>query len=289
MWEVTDAALCASATNRRAWGDGLHHVLDARTGQPVRTIAATWAVAPTAMRADALATALFFDGGPRLAHEWGIEWVRMTTDGRVEWSPGLPCRAVRANRLAWNGDGRPSPFGRGTVVAVARDDAHRFSKPTRESITLVEGFGVEGDAHAGATVQHLSRVARDPSTPNLRQVHLIHSELFAQVAGSGHLVRPGELGENVTTAGIDLLALSRGTRLELGDEAVVEITGLRNPCNQINGLSDGLMKELVHVDEAGEVVRLAGVMSIVVTGGVVSAGDPIRVVQPATFEPLGPV
>lgn len=86
--EVTDAALCASATNRRAWGDGLHHVLDARTGEPVRTIAATWAIAPTAMRADAIATALFFDGGPRIAHEWGVEWVRMTTAGRVEWSPG---------------------------------------------------------------------------------------------------------------------------------------------------------------------------------------------------------
>ena len=86
--EVTDAALCASATNRRAWGDGLHHVLDARTGEPVRTIAATWAIAPTAMRADAISTALFFDGGPELAHEWGVEWVRMTTDGRVEWSPG---------------------------------------------------------------------------------------------------------------------------------------------------------------------------------------------------------
>lgn len=91
VWEVTDAAICASATNRRAWGDGLHHVLDARTGLPVRTIAATWAVAGTAMRADAIATALFFDGGPRLAHEWGVEWVRMTTDGKVEWSPG--CRA----------------------------------------------------------------------------------------------------------------------------------------------------------------------------------------------------
>jgi thiamine biosynthesis lipoprotein len=91
VWEVTDAALCASATNRRAWGDGLHHVLDARTGMPVRAFAATWAVADTAMRADAIATALFFDGGPRLAHEWGAEWVRMTTDGRVEWSPG--CRA----------------------------------------------------------------------------------------------------------------------------------------------------------------------------------------------------
>ena len=86
--DVTDAALCASAINRRAWGDGLHHVLDARTGEPVRTIAATWAIAHSAMRADAIATALFFDGGPELAFEWDVQWVRMTTDGTVQWSPG---------------------------------------------------------------------------------------------------------------------------------------------------------------------------------------------------------
>jgi MOSC domain-containing protein YiiM len=117
----------------------------------------------------------------------------------------------------------------------------------------------------------------------------MHSELFDQVAERGHTVRPGELGENVTTAGIDLLGLSRGTLLELGDEAVVEVTGLRNPCAQINGLSDGLMRELVYVDEQGETVRLAGVMSIVVRGGVIRPGDPIRVVPPAAFEPLRPV
>jgi MOSC domain-containing protein YiiM len=182
-----------------------------------------------------------------------------------------------------------APGATGTIVAVARDDAHRFSKPTRESITLIAGIGVEGDAHAGATVKHRSRVARDPGTPNLRQVHLIHSELFDEVAARGHRVRPGELGENVTTAGVDLLALARGTRLELGDEAVVEVTGLRNPCTQINGLSDGLMKELVFVDDEGETVRLAGVMSIVLTGGVIRPGDPIRVVPPAVSEPLRPV
>jgi len=173
------------------------------------------------------------------------------------------------------------------VVAVARDDAHRFTKPTRESITLIAGHGVEGDAHAGATVKHRSRVARDPGTPNLRQVHLIHSELFAQMAARGHAVTPGALGENVTTAGVDLLGLSRGTRLALGDDAVVEVTGLRNPCNQINGLSPGLMKELIHVDDAGETVRLTGVMSIVVTGGVVRPGDGIRILPPdGIHEPL---
>ncbi len=175
----------------------------------------------------------------------------------------------------------------GHVVAVSRDDAHRFSKPTRESITLIAGVGVEGDAHAGATVQHLSRVRRDPTTPNLRQVHLIHAELFDEVAGRGHAVRPGELGENITTAGVDLLGLSRGTRLAIGDDAVIEITGLRNPCAQINGLSEGLMKELVHVDEAGDTVRLAGVMSVVLQGGAVRPGDGIRIIPPAgRHEPL---
>jgi MOSC domain-containing protein YiiM len=169
----------------------------------------------------------------------------------------------------------------GHVVAVARDDAHRFSKPTRESITLIAGHGVEGDAHAGATVKHRSRVARDPATPNLRQVHLIHEELFAQMAPRGHGIEPGALGENITTSGVDLLSLPRGTRLAIGDDAVVEVTGLRNPCSQINGLSKGLMKELVHVDDHGDTVRLAGIMSIVVAGGVVRPDDGIRVILPS--------
>jgi len=178
----------------------------------------------------------------------------------------------------------------GHVVAVSRDDAHRFSKPTRESITLIAGIDVEGDSHAGVTVQHLSRIKRDPTTPNLRQVHLIHAELFDDMAERGHEVTPGVLGENITTAGIDLLGLSRGTRLEFGEDAVIEITGLRNPCTQINGLSEGLMKELVHVDDAGATVRLAGVMSVVLAGGVVRPGDGIRVIPPAgRFEPLQPV
>ena len=186
-------------------------------------------------------------------------------------------------------DPRPEPLA-GHVVAVARDDAHRFSKPTRQSITLIAGIGVEGDAHAGTTVQHLSRIRRDPTTPNLRQVHLIHAELFDDMAARGHEVHAGALGENVTTAGIDLLGLSRGTRLALGEEAVIEITGLRNPCVQIDGISEGLMKELVHLDDGGATVRLAGVMSVVLEGGVVRPGDGIRVIPPAGRpEPLQPV
>ncbi|MDY0911029.1 MOSC domain-containing protein [Microbacterium sp. CFBP9034] len=174
----------------------------------------------------------------------------------------------------------------GQIVAVARDDGHRFSKPTRTSITLVAGYGVEGDAHAGATVKHRSRVQRDAAAPNLRQVHLLHSELFDEMAARGHGIAPGAMGENITTVGIDLLGLSRGTRLALGDDAVVEVTGLRNPCSQINGLSKGLMKELVYVDDQGDTVRLAGIMSIVVAGGEVRPGDGIRVIPPAAHVPL---
>lgn len=169
----------------------------------------------------------------------------------------------------------------GHVVAVARDDAHRFSKPTRDSILLIANHGVEGDVHAGPTVTHRSRVRRDPAAPNLRQVHLLHSELFADMARRGHGIEPGALGENITTAGVDLLALPLGTRLAIGDEAVVELTGLRNPCSQIDGLSKGLMKELVSVDERGDTVRRAGVMSVVVAGGEVRPGDGIRVILPA--------
>lgn len=176
------------------------------------------------------------------------------------------------------------------VVAVSRDDEHRFSKPTRDSITLIAGIGVEGDAHSGTTVQHLSRVKRDPQSPNLRQVHLIHAELFDEMADRGHDVAPGALGENITTAGVDLLGLPRGTRLAIGDDAVIELTGLRNPCSQIDGVSKGLMKELVYVDDGGTTVRLAGVMSVVLHGGEVRPGDGIRIIPPrGAHEPLQPV
>jgi hypothetical protein len=176
-----------------------------------------------------------------------------------------------------------------SIVAVSRDGQHRFSKPNVDAITLIEGIGVEGDAHSGTTVQHLSRVARDPSQANLRQVHLIHRELFDEVATNGYSVAPGDMGENVTTNGIDLLGLSQGTRLHLGDEAIIEITGLRNPCTQINGLASGLMKQTLGRDEDGNIVRKAGVMSIVLAGGVVKPGDSIRIEAPAVHVPLAPV
>ncbi|MEY2847877.1 MAG: hypothetical protein RI885_542 [Actinomycetota bacterium] len=172
-------------------------------------------------------------------------------------------------------------LGGAVVIAVSRDVAHHFSKESVGEIRLIEGLGVEGDAHLGSTVQHLSRVRRDPTQPNLRQVHLIHSELLDDVGDAGFEVSPGQLGENVTTRGVDLLALGRGTVLEIGADAAVEVTGLRNPCTQIDGFEEGLLAMLVGRDESGRVVRRGGVMSVVRRPGVIRPGDTIRIVAPA--------
>ncbi|MGK5451062.1 MOSC domain-containing protein [Streptomyces radiopugnans] len=170
--------------------------------------------------------------------------------------------------------------GTGTVVAVSSSGEHSFGKPNRESVTLLAGLGVEGDAHAGQTVKHRSRVAKDPAQPNLRQVHLIHEELFAEIGEAGFTVKPGELGENITTRGLDLLGLPTGTLLRIGAEAVVEVTGLRNPCPQIDGFQRGLLKRVVGRDEDGNVVRRAGIMGVVRAGGVVRPGDAVGVDLP---------
>lgn len=169
----------------------------------------------------------------------------------------------------------------GAVLAVAAHGGHAFSKPLAPRIRLLAGLGVEGDAHCGTTVKHRSRVAKDPAQPNLRQVHLMHAELFEELAGLGFTVAPGDLGENVTTRGLDLLALPRGTRLHLGADAIVEVTGLRNPCWQIDAFRDGLMSACLGRDAAGHVIRKTGVMSVVIAGGDVAPGDAIRVVRPA--------
>lgn len=176
------------------------------------------------------------------------------------------------------------------IQALARDGAHRFSKQVMPSLTLIAGLGVEGDAHAGITVKHRSRVARDPSQPNLRQLHLLHAEIFDELAPQGFALKPGEIGENVTTRGIDLLALGTGTRLCLGAAAVVEITGLRNPCAQLDHFRPGLMAAMLGRDAAGGLVRKSGVMAIVLEGGVLRAGDAIRVIPPdGPHRPLQPV
>ena len=176
------------------------------------------------------------------------------------------------------------------VVAVSRSPKHTLSKPNEGAITLLAGLGVAGDAHQGETVKHRSRVARDPTRPNLRQVHLIHAELHDELIGAGFSLCAGQMGENVTTRCVDLLGLPRGARLCLGDTAVVEVTGLRNPCTQLDRIQRGLMQATLGRDERGDVVRKAGAMSVVVTGGLVRPGDPIRVeLPPLSHHRLEPV
>lgn len=168
-----------------------------------------------------------------------------------------------------------------TVTAVSRSGAHKFSKPNVLSIRLVAGLGIEGDAHLGETVRHLYLMRKDPAAPNLRQVHLMHEELFDALRAGGFQVGPGQLGENVTTRGVDLLALPEGTRLRLGAQAVIEITGLRHPCRQIEAFQPGLLAAVLDKDAAGNLIRKAGVMAVVIAGGDVQPGDPIVVELPA--------
>ena len=179
----------------------------------------------------------------------------------------------------------------GRVVAVCRSGDHGIGKQAGDGIRLVAGLGVDGDAHLGKTIKHCSRVRRDPKQPNLRQIHLIHRELHEELAEEGFAgLRPGQMGENVTTAGVDLLGLPAGARLRLGDEAVVEVTGLRNPCKQLDEVQPGLMKATLDRDEDGEVVRKAGVMGVVLQGGEVRPEDPIVVeLPPGPRRALGPV
>jgi MOSC domain-containing protein YiiM len=174
-----------------------------------------------------------------------------------------------------------------TVVAVSKSATHTMSKPNVDSIYLLAGLGVEGDAHAGVTVKHRSRVAQDPTQPNLRQVHLIHSELHDEIRALGFEIVPGQMGENITTKGIQLLDLPRHTRLYIGENAVIEITGLRNPCHQLNGLQEGLMQAVLGRDENNNLIRKAGVMGIVLQSGMVYPEDRIVIELPQSpFLPL---
>jgi MOSC domain-containing protein YiiM len=177
-----------------------------------------------------------------------------------------------------------------SVIAISRSPTHSFSKGNVESIRLLTGLGIEGDAHAGETVKHRSRVKADPTQANLRQVHLIHAELFDELSAKGFSVAPGEMGENITTRGIDLLSLPVGTRLHIGASALVEVTGLRNPCVQIDRFQKGLMKAVLDRDTEGNLVRKSGVMGIVLAGGEVCVGDAISITLPAEpHRPLAPV
>ena len=176
------------------------------------------------------------------------------------------------------------------VAAVSRSAKHTLVKANQDSIRLLSGLGVDGDAHQGATVKHRSRVARDPTQPNLRQVHLIHAELHEELRAAGFIVSAGQMGENITTQGVDLLGLPAGARLCIGGAAVVEVTGLRNPCAQLDRIHPGLMAATLGRDQYGNLVRKAGIMGVVIAGGEVRPGDQIRVeLPPQPHRPLAPV
>jgi MOSC domain-containing protein YiiM len=178
----------------------------------------------------------------------------------------------------------------GIVLAVSRSPQHTMAKANEDSIRLLAGLGVEGDAHQGTTVKHRSRVARNPADPNLRQVHLIHAELHNELRQRGFHLEPGQMGENITTWGIDLLGLATGTRLYIGDNAIVEVTGLRNPCAQLDKIQKGLMAATLERDAAGNLVRKAGIMGIVLAAGEVRPGDAIRAeLSPPPHRPLAVV
>lgn len=175
----------------------------------------------------------------------------------------------------------PTPETTATVAAVSRSAGHHFSKAKVPTITLLKGLGVEGDAHAGHTVKHRSRVKATPDAPNLRQVHLVMAETLDRLNTKGFSLRAGDIGENITTTGIDLFALPRGTHLAIGAEAVIEVTGLRNPCTQLDGFQDGLMAATLIRDDDGRLQLRAGIMGIVLEGGLVTPGDAITTSLPA--------
>ncbi|NET30921.1 MAG: MOSC domain-containing protein [Cyanothece sp. SIO1E1] len=175
----------------------------------------------------------------------------------------------------------------GTVVALSKSSTHTMQKFNTTQIKLLKGLGVEGDAHLGKTVKHRSRVAKDPTQPNLRQVHLIHQELHEELAGKGFEVTPGLMGENITTQGINLLELPKDTILTIGSHAKIQITGLRNPCHQLDGIQQGLMKAVLDRDSEGNLVRKAGIMGIVLEDGLIDLGDEISIELPV--EPHSPL
>jgi len=167
-----------------------------------------------------------------------------------------------------------------TVIAVSRSASHTFSKPNREMIQLIAGLGVEGDAHSGKTIKHRFLVKKDATRPNIRQIHLIHAELFDEMSDKGYSIKPGELGENITTRGNDLLSLPTGAILNIGSDVAIEVTALRNPCKQIDDFQKGLLKEVLYKDEKGNLVRKTGVMGVILQGGEVRPGDNITVELP---------
>jgi len=169
----------------------------------------------------------------------------------------------------------------GKIIALSKNPIHNVSKQNHNELILLEGLGVEGDVHMGKTAKHRSRVAKNPLQPNLRQIHLIESELYEELKLKGFDIQPGQMGENITTSDLDLLKLPENTILKIGAQAEVLITGLRNPCNQLNGIQDGLMQAVIEKDSSGNLIRKAGIMGIVTKGGKVTLNDNIEVKFPS--------
>lgn len=192
------------------------------------------------------------------------------------FSEEAPLLLERFRCVHWEG---AQPDQLGEVAAVARSAEHSFSKTCLEQIDCVAGEGVVGDAHRGQTVKHRSRVKQDPHQPNLRQVHLIHEELLRELQQQGFEVAPGALGENITTRGVDILNWPQGTRVHLG-EVVLQITGLRNPCAQLNDFQAGLLEQVLERDATGRTIRKSGVMSVVLKGGRIQTGDSLQAYLP---------
>ncbi len=168
----------------------------------------------------------------------------------------------------------------GSVIAVCSRDAHLFSKENREEIELIKNFGINGDAHAGMYVKHRSRVKKNPKQLNLRQVHLIPIELLNEMKQHRYDLHPGDLGENITTSGIDLINLPLNSQINIGEEVVLEVKGLRDPCKQIEAFKEGLLKKMITKDADGNLIRKTGIMTIVLGGGIVKPNDKIEVVLP---------
>lgn len=168
----------------------------------------------------------------------------------------------------------------GIVVSVSAEPGHGFSKTPRAAITLLPGLGVAGDAHCGATVRHRSRVAADPLQPNLRQLHLFPAEWLEALDARGFDLAPGGLGENLLTRGLDLLALPTGTLMRFSQGPLVAVTGLRNPCRQIEAYRQGLLAAVLDRDAEGAAVLKAGIMAVILEGGAIAPGDSIALSLP---------
>lgn len=170
------------------------------------------------------------------------------------------------------------PVG-GKVIAVCCNPEPGLPKPVVDTVHLIENWGVEGDYHAGPLVRHRYLAKKDPTKPNMRQVLLMDAVVFADLAQNDIHIGPGMMGENITIEGLAVMQLAVGTRLAIGS-AVVEVTERRSPCYQLNGIDPRLLKAVV-TKQDGQAIFKAGIMTRILQGGWVRAGDLVKVLSPA--------